>query len=330
MTALPPSLPLRSVVELPPETSGALTFHLPLEVFALEHAGASAEVIEARLAAGLAEAYRDGLIDPPLYRWAVDHYGTAAVALLAQSAHERASAFAQVATLGEGLAGAAFHGLIRLGYGALRRDPDEIARGLAYLRCRRQVLRGPDLGERRLAAMPPVSELDGVTVFDQLSMAAAAGGGDAADIADPDRGLPPVRDLARRAAALLRHDASSFVSVHAMTGLHALVEVHALVTGAAPSTGLETSVLHSWWRAYAIALEACTLLVRATPEVGRTDCAPTFHDTPAMFAAAVASGDTHSVKLAVALSRLAEFGAVDEATAWELVAIKLGVDECRL
>lgn len=327
MTALPPSLPVRSVVELPPETSGALTFHLPLEVFALQHAGAPAEVIEARLAAGLADAYREGLIDPPLYRWAVQEYEPVAATLLSANLGERVEAFAQVATLGEGLAGAAFHGLIRLGYGALRRDADEVARGLAYLRSRRQVLRGPDLGERRIATMPPVSELDGVTVFDQLSMAAAAGGD---DVADPDCSLPPAAELARRAGVLVHHDASSFVSVHAMTGLHALCEVHALVTGAAPSAALDASVLHSWWRAYAIALEACTLVVQATPKVGRTDCAPTFHDTPGMLAAAVASGDTHSVKLAVAVSRLAEFGVIDVASAWDLVAVKLGVDECRL
>jgi hypothetical protein len=315
------------VVELPPETSGALTFHLPLEVFALEHAGASAEIIEARIAEGLADAYRSGLVDPPVYRWAVEHYGPVARRLLSASAEERAAAFAEVATVGEGLAGAAFHGLIRLGYGALRRDEDEIARGLAYLRTRRQVLRGPDFGEPRAAAMPTGADLDGVTVFDQLSLAAAAGGD---DLADADRALPSAAALAAGAAALVRHDASSFVSVHAMTGLHALAEVHHLVTGAPPVDRLDDSVLRSWWRAYGIALQACTLLVLATPEVGLTDCAPSFTDTPSMLAAAVASGDTHSVKLAVAMHRLVEFGVLTEATMWELVAVKLGVDECAL
>ena len=141
VTATP--LPLHAIVELPPETSGALTFHLPLEIFALEEAGAGPEVIQARTAAGLAEAYRSGLVDPPFYRWAVEHHRPAAAALLSASADDRLAAFASVRTLGEGLVGAAFHGLIRTGYGALRRDADEIARGLAYLRTRRQVLQGP-------------------------------------------------------------------------------------------------------------------------------------------------------------------------------------------
>lgn len=314
-------------MDLPPETTGALTFHLPLEVFALQHAGASPDVVEARLAAGVAEAYRNGLADPPLYRWAVQQYMPVAEALLSPNLDERVDAFASVGTLGEGLAGAAFHGLIRLGYGALRRDPVEVARGLAYLRTRRQVLRGPGDGDARQATMPSADEFDGVTVFDQLSMAAAAGGG---ALSHPGAPVPTAAELARRAGLLVAHDASSFVSVHAMTGLHGLTEVHHLVTGSAPHDDLDASPLASWWHAYCIALQACTLLVLATPLVGRTDCAPTFTDTPSMLAAAVASGDTHSVKLAVSLQRLAEFGLLDEAAAWELASTKLGVDECRL
>ena len=47
-------------------------------------------------------------------------------------------------------------------------------------------------------------------------------------------------------------------------------------------------------------------------------------------AAAIESGDTHSVKLAVAMRRLVGFGVLDEATMRELGALKLGVDECAL
>ncbi len=325
-------LPLYTILELPPELSGALTFHLPLEVFALEDAGASPGLIQERMAAALADAYRSGLVDPPFYRWAVEHYGPVAAALLSPHRAEREAAFASVLPLGEGLVGAAFHGLIRTGYGALRRDPDELARGLAYLRTRRQVLRGPapaagpTTPAATEAAIPPPEAAEGSTVFDQLSMAAGAGGDD--PLIDTARPLPPAAELAARAAELLRHDAGSFVSVHAMTGLHGLAEVHHLVTGEPPAHGLDETILGGWWRAWAIGLVACRAVVTATPAVGRTSRAPAFTDTPSLMAAAVASGDTHSVKLAVAMRRLVTFGVLDEPTLWELGAIKLGVPEC--
>jgi len=322
-------LPLHSILELPPELSGALTFHLPLEVFALEDAGASPEYIQERMAAGLADAYRSGLVDPPFYRWALEQYGPVASALLSPDRAEREAAFVSVLPLGEGLVGAAFHGLIRTGYGALRRDASEIARGLAYLRTRRQVLRGPMAGAGATAAesaIPPPRVAEGTTVFDQLSMAAGAGGDD--PLTDAGRPLPPASELAALAADLLRHDAGSFVSVHSMTGLHGLAEVHHLVTGEPPAGGLDATILGPWWRAWAIGLVACRAVVTSTPAVGRTERAPAFTDTPTLMAAAVASGDTHSVKLAVAMRRLVAFGVLTEPTLWELGAIKLGVPEC--
>ncbi|MDH4077527.1 MAG: hypothetical protein OEW29_16475, partial [Acidimicrobiia bacterium] len=167
---------------------------------------------------------------------------------------------------------------------------------------------------------------EGTTVFDQLSMAAGAGGDD--PLTDTSRTLPPTPGLVARAADLLRHDAGSFVSVHAMTGLHGLAEIHHLVTGELPAHGLDETILGPWWRAWAIGLVACTAVVTATPAVGRTERAPAFTDTPALMAAAVASGDTHSVKLAVAMRRLVAFGLLDETTLWELGSIKLGVPEC--
>lgn len=332
MTATP--LPLPAIVELPPELSGALTFHLPLEVFALEVAGADPAVVEARIAERLTEAYRDGLVDPPLYRWAVEHYRPAAAGLLDASPAVRESAFRSVLPLGDGLAGAAFHGLIRLGYAALRRDEAEVARGLAYLRTRRQVLAGTTTsaaGDPAAAgAMPPADEREGATVFDLLNLAAGAGGHD--DLIDPAVPLPSPRALAARAADLVRHDASSFVAIHAVTGLHGLVEVHALVTGAAPGDDVSGSVLEPWWRAYAAALRACSLVVMGTPRVGTPECTRPFAPTPDGIAAlvreAIDSADTHSVKLVVALRRLVELGVTDEATLVDLGAIKLAVDEC--
>jgi hypothetical protein len=63
--------------------------------------------------------------------------------------------------------------------------------------------------------------------------------------------------------------------------------------------------------------------------VGRTECTPEFASYDELRRAAIESGDTHSVKLTVALSRLAAMGLVDEHTVLELGALKLGVDECR-
>lgn len=325
MTATP--LPLHAIVELPPETSGALTFHLPLEVFALEAAGAEPALIEERISAGLGDAYRSGLVDPPLYRWAVEHYRPLAPALLSDRADERWAAFEQVRPLGDGLVGAAFHGVIRMGYAAMRGDVDELARGLAYLRTRRQVLQGPIGAGSALTSMPTADDLDGSTVFDQLSLAAGAGGADA--LTDPDAPLPTATELAGRAAELLRHDASSFVAVHSMTGLHGLVEFHALIAGEPPSSGLERTPLGSWWRAYAIGLRACGLIVSASPRLDAEACTPEPQDRPTLFAAAIESGDTHSVKLAVALLALADHGVIEESLALELGAVKLGADECR-
>lgn len=328
MTATP--LPLAAVVELPPETSGALTFHLPLEVFALQAAGADPAVIEARIADRLGEAYRDGLVDPPLYRWAVEHHRPVARDLLDPSPAVREAAFAEVLPLGDGLAGAAFHGLIRLGYAAWRGDVDEVARGLAYLRTRRQVLSGTVTGSAdgpgADGAMPPADARAGATVFDLLNLAAGAGGHD--DLIDPSVPLPSPRALAARAADLVRHDASSFVAIHAVTGLHGLVEVHRLVTGAAPAGDVSGSILASWWRAYAAAVRACSLVVTGTPAVGTPACTEAFTDVDALVRAAIDSGDTHSVKLVVALRRLVELDVVDEPTLLELGALKLAVDEC--
>lgn len=328
MTASP--LPLAAVVELPPELSGALTFHLPLEVFALQAAGADPAVIEARIADRLAAAYREGLVDPPLYRWAVEHHRPVARDLLDPSPGVREAAFRTILPLGDGLAGAAFHGLIRLGYAAWRGEEEEVARGLAYLRTRRQVLAGSTTGAGGgtpgTTAMPPAGERDGATVFDLLNLAAGAGGHD--ELIDPSASMPSPRAMAARAADLVRHDATSFVAIHAVTGLHGLVEVHRRVTGDGPGDDVTGTVLAPWWRAYAAALRACTLVVEGTPRVGPPECTETFTDVDALVRAAVDSGDTHSVKLVVALRRLVELGVVEEPVLFELGATKLAVDEC--
>ncbi len=339
------------VNELPPETTGALTFHLPMEMVALADAGATPEQIDEIVEVRLAEAFAAGVIDPPLYRWGIERYRDVARRLLDPEAAVRCAAFSEVVPLGEGLAGAAFHGLIRLGYGCWQRDEGEIARGLAYLRSRRQVLAGPcppGAGPSGLAeppvppgladAMPDVSDQAGVTVFDLLNLVAGTGvPGLSAGVSGPANAAvsgsanPVVRDapspvdpaaLAAEAVALVARNPSSFVAVHALTGLHALVEVDRLVGGAPPSVGLGSNrVLVSWWTAMAVAVRACSVLMaQRDPEAEPAGDPAQALTIDEVVARSPASGETHDVKLAVALRRLVRFGLLDEA-----VAVQCGI-----
>lgn len=308
-----------AVFDLPPELSGALTFHLPMELLALEDAGAPAAVVATRVEERLAEAYRVGMIDPPLYRWAVRRYGPVAASLLADDAGRRTAAFAEVLPLGEGLAGAAFHGLIRLGYGAWARDTAEVARGLAYLRTRRQVL-APICADPAGASpadldvdLPPPAEREGATVFDLLSL--AAGTGEPARLAGETR-RRTLRAALQEGLRLVKRNPSSFVAVHALTGFHALCEVHLLVCGEPPHDAtFDGAPTSAWWDSFLVAARACALLVESEPPealaaydgehgaVGSVD---------ELVAASTHSDDTHDVKLAVALRRLVGFGLLSE------------------
>ena len=329
------------IAELPPETSGGLTFHLPMELVALRDAGASPATIDQRKNDRLLDAQVEGLADPPLYRWAVGRYGETAQRLIAGN---DPAAVRAVEPLAEGLAGAAFHGLIRLGYGAWQHDASEVARGLGYLRTRRQVLasplRIPDIAELGAKTpetsdtdkalrgdLPGPHEREGVTVFDLLNLAAGAEACCApkANHADTPRGL------ALAAMALVRRNPSSFVAVHAATGFHALCEVELLFSGLAPAPnetpGTRTK---AWWSAYAIALRACALLV----ESGAPDALPGYDNaygvvtnTETLVAASIQSADTHDVKLAVALRRLVHFGLLTDFEATEVGIARLAAEQ---
>lgn len=293
---------------LPPEMACGLTFHLPMELVALIDAGADGCTIEERTLERLTEADDAGLVDPPLYRWAVDRYRPVAAALLASDTNTRASAFAEIEPIGEGLAGAAFHGLIRLGYAAWQRDVDELARGLAYLRTRRQVLAAPAGNGPmtiRHGDLPPVHDHDGIAVFDLLNLVAGTG--------VPARRThgqqkPDPAAVVGEAVRLVRRNPSSIVAVHAVTGLHALCEVHMLLTGAPPDGGAaRTRGIGSWWAAATAAVNACSVLVEHSPpeavepHSGRFGAVDSIDD---LVTASIATGDTHDVKLAVALRRL--------------------------
>jgi hypothetical protein len=323
------------ILVLPPETRAGLTFHLPMELVALRDAGAPSETIEQRKQERLHDAQAEGLTDPPLYRWAVRRYTDNAKRLLL--GNDRASAQA-IEPLAEGLAGAAFHGLIRLGYGAWQRDEAEIARGLAYLRTRRQVLasvsnsrtslgRTDDTGLLIRSDLPEPGERNGVTVFDLLNLAAGTGlcGSPDAHFADTPRAL------ALAATALVRRSPSSFVAVHAATGFHALCEVELLLSGVGPAPHqTPTTNTNAWWSAFAIALQACTLLVESGPPdalPGYDDGYGVVTDIESLVAASIQSDDTHDVKLAVALRRLVHFGLLSEDEATEVGIARLAAEQ---
>jgi hypothetical protein len=331
------------IFELPPETKAGLTFHLPMELVALRDAGAPSETIAQRKHERLSEAQANGLADPPLYRWAARRYTETAQRLLSGNGLLAAR---EIEPLAEGLAGAAFHGLIRFGYGAWKRDEEEIARGLAYLRTRRQVLASPSAalssnlsssqpsadqtevsGLANRSDLPRGRERDGVTVFDLLNLAAGTG---LCGAPDPHLADTP-RALALAAMALVRRNPSSFVAVHAATGFHALCEVELLLSGVAPSSHeTPTADTNAWWSAYAIALRACTLLVEsAAPDAlpGYDDGYGIVTDIESLVAASIRSADTHDVKLAVALRRLVGFGLLSDAEATEVGIARLAAEQ---
>ncbi len=341
LNSVPMPLDAEAIEDLPPELTGALTFHLPLELAALELAGADASIRAARAEVGLAEAYAAGLVDPPLYRWAVEHYRPVASALLDADAEVRAAALVDIASLADGLAGAAFHGLIRLGYGLWRHREIEVARGLAYLRTRRQVLAAPapaagadpDLtgrdGVAAEALLPTEAELAGAAVFDLMNLAAG--------IERPARLWPAgdgpltIRRLAAAAGALAGRNPSSFVAVHTVTGLHGLCELAAATIGV-PDAGATLEVhdeaLGPWWRAYRTALGAASLLMGQFVPEGLPAVVERVDTPDRLLRAAARTGETHDVKLVLALSRLHQFGVITEEQVLGIGARKLAATEC--
>lgn len=313
--------------ELPPELTGGLTFHLPLEVQALETAGVARRLVRERAERRLPEAFAVGLVDPPLYRWAQERYAAIAVDLLSDDSETRAKAYAAAAPLGAGLAGAAFHGLIRLGYGSLRRDAAEVARGLAYMRTRRQVLFSgtpePLGGD---VVFPKGNELGDSSIFDRLHLVAGSLG--VLRLGDVHAEVPPVRVLCEEALRLLFRNPGSFVAVHAVDSLHALVEFDRLVNRTSAVEKMTQGSLGGWWRAYLWSLRACAVLVDATPPQPPQKTPAKFADFAALTDAAVASCEVHDIKLVLALRRLVEFGVTDEGAALEAGAAKLATTEC--
>jgi len=313
---------LERIYELPPECAGSLTFHLPLQLQALRVAGQTPDVMRELAQQELDAAFAAGLVDPPFYRWAVEHHRPIADALLGSDEGARAHAWRAIEPLGEGLAGAAFHGLIRAAYGFMLGDRSEIARGLAYMRCRRQVLFSQtavaqDAPAR--VAWPEMPELR-ATIFDQLNLVAGRPG----VISNDDRfaPIPDKCELVAAAVAQIRRAPDSFVAIHAVTGLHALVEIDRRCDAASKST------LDAWWRSYLLAQRVIVSILdqtRGDAEADRTNAVVSERD---LIELAVASREAHAIKITVSLLRLAELELLDAQTALLEAARAVSAPSC--
>jgi hypothetical protein len=138
-----------------------------------------------------------------------------------------------------------------------------------------------------------------------------------------------VARLLATSLGLVARNPSSFVSVHTVTGLHGLVELHLATAGPfGLHQPLDETPLAPWWRAYATAVGVASVVVhRSGPEGVPAPLAPSA--TPAeLLTAAVASGETHDVKLVLALCRLADNGLLTETDVLRVGAAKLAATEC--
>lgn len=316
------------VRELPPDHAHGLTFHLPLEVQALEYAGADPALIADRIDQRLPRAFADSLVDPPLYRWAEAHYREVGARLVSGAVEERRRGFERIVSLGPGLAGAAFHPIIRMAYGALRADGREMTRGLAYLRTRREVLfagrpRAVTPGE---VVMPSAEDLEGISVFEQIDFVS----GEPAFFAGPgeEGALPEVAALATKAMDLVRRDPNSFIAIHTVTGLHALAELAHHLSGRGELGGVpDDPLLEPWWQAMSNAIATSAIVVEAMPPSAPATI--TKHaDLESLVGVAIGSPEVHDLKLSVALSRLVRLGITTERDALEVGATKLAATEC--
>lgn len=313
---------------LPPDHAHGLTFHLPLEVQALEYAGADKELIADRINQRLPEAFAESLVDPPLYRWSESHYRGVGERLASDDIEQRRRGFAQIVSLGPGLAGAAFHPVIRMAYGALRSDAREMARGLAYLRTRREVLfagrpRHVSPGD---VVMPGPEDLDGISVFEQIDFVS----GEPAFFPGPgeEGELPELAALCTQGMDLVRRNPGSFIAIHTLTGLHALAEIAHHLSGRRDLGGVpDDPLLEAWWQAMTNAIATCAIVLGAMPP----ELPPTvkeYTNFESLVGAGIHSPEVHDLKLSVALSRLVELGIANERDALEVGAIKLAETEC--
>ena len=304
------------VFGLPPETSDGLTFHLPLEIQARRVLGQTDNEILPSVSTALHQAYTAGLVDPPNYRNAVVYYLPVARAVLGNSKAERLKAWTRIVPLAEGLAGAAFHGVIRLAYGLLLENANEAARGMAYMRCRRKVLacdlesRAVVCDAREIGLELPVAG----AIFDRLDYVA----GDPGLSVDSLTGDPHL--IAEEVLALFARTPSEFIAIHALTGLHALSEITECMRGVADSQ------IQIWWRSFELALRVIESILHDAIREDTADAMPLVSSDQAI-RSALASANSHTIKSTVSLHRLERHGLINAHQAQRAVTLLLAASK---
>ncbi len=282
-----------------------LSSHLTMALCALKRLGAGDESLAAfattyasRLGAApptvpwpAGEPWRGRLGDPaawPAYRDLFWHW------LVTEDA---ASVLAQVLpTLVQGCGGAAFHGLIRVGYAVQSGHGRELADALAYWACRWLPL-GPGT-----PALPSGRVADPLAVLKALRMPRPAGGliavrmhaaalnpGFAQAVAPLRLDAGTLPRLARTAARVYAAS-GNFTALHLVTSAHALRVLWPLMAppDGEPAHAVQVAALAHYWQAYAAGWVASgAVLGRATPPLPWAD----------LVAAALRSDDDHLIKL---------------------------------
>lgn len=289
-------------------TGTRLSSHLPMALVALERLGAD----DARLTE-FAARYRRRLVPVPdgggistfdewrEARGRADAYGPARAYLEGQIAeHGRDAVVSRhLDHLVDGLAGAAFHGVIRLAYALESASDARIAAGLAYLTEVHQPLgdrgRGLAITDDPVAALARVAALEGLrtvaatgTIGQRMRAVARHPEFDGVvDWLEVDASTP--RRLTDAAAALYAQT-DDFVALHGLTASHAITIVWPFVSD-------HGALCAHWFQALAAAYATIGAPRLADPTVPLEpwllDAAPWSAIAPA----AAASDDEHVIKL---------------------------------
>ena len=227
---------LQQCAQQQPEYRGGLSSHLPMALIAMARMGASDERLRQ-----FATDYSPRLTplepaDAPVSNWVqlrgeIDAYAP----LLAYFRHElKQQPVALVLRrhlpqLMPGVGAAAFHGLIRLGYGVLAESGSEIAAGLAYFAARYLELgplaaasgevAAPDALYRALAGKSPLLPACGL-IYEAMLFASRLPGF-SAQVASV-RITPDTLALMAQSALQLFNVEANFVALHMVTSCHAL------------------------------------------------------------------------------------------------------------
>jgi Questin oxidase-like len=307
-TALPLAELLDEELAFDATTGTRLSSHLPMALVALDRLGASDERLTE-----FAQHYRARLVPIPddgviasfdewrLARGERDAYGPARAYLEAQITEHGRDAVVRrhVDHLIDGVAGAAFHGVIRLAYALESASDARVAAGLAYLTQVHQ-----PLGERARAEAltdDPVAALDRVADLSGLRAAAATG-----NIGQRMRAVAEHREFdgvvdwldvnastpqrLTDAATALYAQTDDFVALHGLTGSHAISIV-------APYVEDDGALTAYWFQALAAAYATIGAPRLSDPTIPLEPWLEVATPWDAIAAAATSSDDEHVVKL---------------------------------